>query len=91
MHGYQHYVNRPFKSDKELVKFAGAFFRNHVESFSKDLAICMPRDARGHHAYFPALITCIAFADLMSGLHAGTLRHQGLKELKRYAGKIYQG
>jgi hypothetical protein len=88
MHGYQHYVNRPFKSDKELVKFARAFFRNHVESFSKDLAICMTRDARGHHAYFPALITCIAFADLMSGLHAGTLRHQGLKELKRYAGKF---
>jgi len=88
MHGYQHYVNRPFKSDKELVKFARAFFRNHVESFSKDLAICMTRDARGHHAYFAALITCIAFADLMSGLHAGTLRHQGLKELKRYAGKF---
>ena len=70
------------------MKFARAFVRNHVESFNKDLAICMTRDARGHHACFPALITCIAFADLMSGLHAGTLRHQGLKELKRYAGKF---
>ncbi len=79
---------RPFKSDKELVKFARAFFRNHVESFNKDIAICMTRDAHGHHAYFPALITCIAFADLISGLHAGTLRHQTLRELKQYAQKF---
>jgi hypothetical protein len=48
----------------------------------------MKRDARGDHAYFPALITCIAFADLLSGLYAGDLRNQRLKELKRYAGKF---
>jgi hypothetical protein len=78
----------PFKSDGELVTFARAFFRDRVESFRKDVAICMTRDARGHHAYFPALITCIAFADLLSGLYAGDFRHHGLKELKRYAGKF---
>jgi len=75
----------PFKSDEELVTFARAFFRDRVESFRKDIAICMRRDARGHHAYFPALITCIAFVDLISGLYAGSIRSHGLKELKRYA------
>jgi hypothetical protein len=78
---------RPFKSDKELVKFARAFLRDRIKVFHKDVAICMTRK-RGHHAYFPALITCIAFTDLMSGLYAGTLLHQRLEELKRYAGKF---
>jgi hypothetical protein len=77
-----------FKSDKELLAFARAFFRNRLESFRKDVAICMTRDARGHHAYFPALITCIAYTDLLSGLYAGKLQHHGLKELKRYAGQF---
>jgi hypothetical protein len=78
----------PFKSDRELVNFARVFFRDHVESFRKDVAICMRADARGHHAYFPALITCIAFADRLSGLYAGTLTKHGLKELKKYAAKF---
>jgi len=78
----------PFKSDKELLAFARAFFHNRVETFRKDVAICMTRNARGEHAYFPALITCIAFADLLSGLHAGKLQYHGLKELKQYARKF---
>ena len=78
----------PFKSDRKLLAFARAFFRNRVASFKKDVAICMKRDARGDHAYFPALITCIAFADALSGLYAGDLRNQRLKELKRYAEKF---
>jgi hypothetical protein len=78
----------PFKSDKDLVAFARIFFSNRVESFRKDLKICMTRDPRGDHAYFPALITCIGFADLISGLYAGNLRDHSLKELKEYAGKF---
>jgi hypothetical protein len=31
---------------------------------------------------------CIAFADLMSGLYAGTIRNHGLKELRQYAKKF---
>jgi hypothetical protein len=79
---------RPFKSNKELVKFARAFLRNRLETFNKDVAICLTPNARGEHAYFPALMICIAFADLMSGLYAGTLRTRGSKELKRYARKF---
>jgi hypothetical protein len=45
---------------------------------------------RGQHAYFPALIICIAFAELLSSLYAGTIADHGLKreELKRYAAKF---
>jgi hypothetical protein len=74
-----------FKTDEELVEFAREFFANRVETFRKDIAICVTSNADGEHAYFPALIICIAFADLLSGLYAGTLRDQKLKELKVYA------
>jgi hypothetical protein len=77
-----------FASDEELVSFAQAFFRNRVETFRKDVAICMKPDALGQHAYFPALITCVAFAELLSGLYAGKLEHNRLGELKRYAAKF---
>ena len=78
----------PFKNDVELVSFARKFFANRIETFRKDIAICLTPNERGQHAYFPALIICIGFADLLSGLYAGTLYDQGLKELKQYAAKF---
>jgi hypothetical protein len=75
----------PFKTDEQLVTFAREFFRNRVQTFRKDIGICRTPNARGQHAYFPALITSIGFAGLLSGLYAGTIRDQKLKELKRYA------
>ncbi len=78
---------QPFRSDEELVRFARKFLLNRVEVFNKDLKICLTR-SRGTHAYFPALIICIAFADLVSGLYAGTLKRQSLEQLRRYAGKF---
>jgi hypothetical protein len=78
----------PFKSDGEVVEFARAFLDAHVERFQKDIAICLRPAANRTHAYFPALITCIAFADLLSGLYAGKLEGHGLKELKSYASKF---
>jgi len=80
----------PFSSEKKLVEFAQAFFRNRLETFTKDLAICLTPDARGEHAYFPALFICIAFADLVSGLYAGTIEDQSLEELRRYAEKFME-
>src|SRR6516164_3730149 len=79
---------RPFKSDKELVKFATAFFSDRVGSFRKDVAICLTADANRHHAYFRALITCIGFVDLLSGLYAGKLEGQSRNELKSYAARF---
>ena len=52
----------PFASDADVAKFAKAFLAEHVKRFRKDIAICLTRDAKNSHAYFPALITCIAFA-----------------------------
>jgi len=78
----------PFKTDADVVKFAKAFLDEHLERFCKDIKICLTPDAKNSHAYFPALITCIAFADLLSGLYAGKLDDHGLKELKRYVSKF---
>src|SRR6266404_9591354 len=76
-----------FTTDADVVEFAKKFLLDeHVERFKKDIAICLrPDDERRSHAYFPALITCIAFAELLSGLHAGNLELGGLKKLKDYA------
>jgi len=79
---------RPFASEKELFTFARKFFRDRVGSFRKDVAICLTADANRHHAYFPALITCIGFLDLLSGLYAGKLDGHGLGDLKSYAVKF---
>ena len=68
----------PFKTDQELLTFARKFFANRVETFKKDIAICLTPNEREEHAYFPALIICIAFVDLLSGLHAGALHNQKL-------------
>lgn len=78
----------PFNDEKELVRFARDFLHNHVEAFRKDMAICLTPNARRQHAYFPALMTCIAFADLLSGLYAGSLQSHGRKELEKYAEKF---
>jgi hypothetical protein len=78
----------PFKTDKALISFARKFFRDRVGSFRKDIAICLTANANRNHAYFPALITCIGFADLLSGLHAGKLEGHGLIDLKRYAAQF---
>ena len=40
------------------------------------------------HAYFPALITCIAFLDFLSGLHAGTLIGHNETHLLDYRNKF---
>jgi hypothetical protein len=78
----------PFASDADVVQFAIAFLDEHLDRFKKDIAICLKADARERHAYFPALITCIAFVDFLSGLYAGKLEGHSLKELKNYVLKF---
>jgi hypothetical protein len=77
----------PFSSDEDLLKFAKWFFKNRLETFRKDIDICMTPNSFGQHAYFPALFICIAFTDLLSGLHAGKL-WPNLEDLKRYTAKF---
>jgi hypothetical protein len=75
----------PFASGADVVQFAKAFLASHLDRFNKDIAICLKADAKKQHAYFPALITCIAFLEFLSGLYAGSLESkQSLKNLKHY-------
>ena len=76
---------KPFNSDREKIDFARLFLRGHVKRLHKDIGICLTANKQGRHAYFPALMTCIAFLDLMSGLHAGKLKGQGFEDLYNYA------
>ena len=78
----------PFSTDAEVVRFAKAFLREHLERFRKDIKICLTRDENKAHAYFPALMSCISFADLLSGLYAGKLEGYALKELRNYTSKF---
>jgi hypothetical protein len=77
----------PNGDDDKWVEFAERFLRNRVEVLNKDVAICLKR-TRGTHAYFPALVICIAFADLLSGLYAGKLKGQRVEPIRRYAAKF---
>jgi hypothetical protein len=79
----------PFTSDRKLISFARSFFHDRVRSFRKDVAICLTRRGRRRdYAEFPALITCIGFLDLLSGLYAGKIEGHGLGDLKRYAARF---
>ena len=85
--GFSKMTIAPFKSDKERISFARKFLRDRVGPFRADLAICLTADANGHRAEFPALITCIGFAELLSGLYAGNLESNGLNNLQKYAAR----
>ena len=49
----------PFSTDAEVVRFAKAFLREHLERFRKDIKICLTPDKNKARAYFPALMSCI--------------------------------
>jgi hypothetical protein len=74
-----------FGSSSELLQFAKAFFRGQVRGFRKDICICLTQNGRGEHAYFPALIRCISFLDLLGGLHAGDIVDHKRAQLLAYA------
>src|SRR5262245_52363691 len=74
-----------FTSRDELLEFAKKFFRGQIYGFRKDIRICLTKDKRGDRAYFPALIRCISFADLLSGLYAGDIKNHRRPQLLAYA------
>jgi hypothetical protein len=75
---------QPFKSDAQLLRYASWFVRDRIKVFREDVQICMTANADRHHAYFPALITCIGFLDFLSGLHAGKFDSLKLPDLQKY-------
>jgi hypothetical protein len=65
-------------SDGDIVVFAQDFIRKRVWGMQKDISICLTDTASGigdsiTHAYFPALATCCAFLEYMTGLCRGRL------------------
>jgi hypothetical protein len=70
------------------VEFARRFLHGRINLLNKDVNICLTADKQGSHAYFPALMTCISFLDLLSGLHAGRLKGNGLRELVIYVARF---
>ena len=74
----------PFSSERELIDYAKWFLRDRANAFRKDIEICMTANSDRQHAYFPALITCISFLDLLSGLYAGKFDRHGAHELRDY-------
>jgi hypothetical protein len=79
-----------FASDAELLKYASWLLRNRVSTLRKDTDICMTANAKREHAYFPALITCIAFTELLSGLYAGKLEHLNMKHIQDYIARFFR-
>lgn len=71
-------------SNQQLVEFAKDFLDGQVGRFKKDMDICLTANDLGKHAYFPALMTCLSFSELLSGLCAGKLDGQGIAEFKAY-------
>lgn len=79
----------PFETKIDIVSFAKRFLRMQVLRFRKDISVCLrgrrlrPREPLTH-AYFPGLMTCIAFVDLLSGLYAGKIDGHSVGELKSF-------
>ena len=81
-------VDAHFKSSQQLRLFAKRFLRDQVKGFRKDIRICLTMDRQRRHAYFPALIRCISFADFLGGLHAGDIENHKFSDLWKYAKKF---
>ena len=77
-----------FQSTQQLLDFAEKFFDDRRGPFCADVAVCLTPDDSDHRAEFPALITCIAFVELWSGLHVGNLGGDGLRKLQSYAAQF---
>ena len=80
----------PFSSDAEVVDFANAFLREHVERFRKDIKICLTRNKNKTHAYFPALIAYISFATFERPLCRQSPGH-ATQRAKNLRAKIHGG
>lgn len=86
---------RYFKSEDDLHRFADWFVHERIETFSKDMAICLKPARQVNHsngrvietrcANMPALMNCISLLELLSCLHAGELKGGSLRKIRLYA------
>lgn len=62
-----------YKDPAQLIGHAEMFLNGQVGRFLKDIDACRTPGASGKPAYFPALATCVAFMELLTGLYVGVL------------------
>ena len=82
-------LHRGFAED--IGTFANAFVTTRTAGFLKDMEICLTHTPNGAggvtHAYFPALATCCAFLEYMTGLARGRLNGTGWREVAAWAAR----
>jgi hypothetical protein len=64
-----------------MLKFADKYLDDRIQTYGKDMAICLTPDDNGTHAYFPALLASLSLLDLFSCLEAGDLKPRGMKHI----------
>ncbi len=74
-------------SESEILAFAKWFCEERIETFRKDMRICMTADEQGRHAYMPALMGCASFIELFSGLCAGKVSSVGINNILRFTSR----
>jgi len=76
-------INNPLHA--EIVKFANWFCDERIQTFQKDMNICMTPNRHGSHAYVPAVMGCASFIELFAGLFAGCInRSVGIKHILNF-------
>jgi hypothetical protein len=68
-------------SQVDMKTYARKYLEERIDTFRKDMAICLTPDANSSHAYFPALLTCLSLLDLVSCLNIGDLDPRGMSHV----------
>lgn len=74
-----------FRTEDHLLGYAKWFVSERIETFRKDMAICLTPDPLGRHAYYPALMSCVSLMELLIALYDGDLNGKGFKRIENYA------
>jgi hypothetical protein len=82
-----HTMTKPFISCVNH-SYAETFVKRRINTFRKDLCICLRPDEKGRHAYMPGLMTCISLLELLSGLFIGKLNGIRLNGILRYTNQF---
>jgi hypothetical protein len=72
-------------TEARIVAYAVWFSKERVETFDKDIAICLRTDERNRHAYMPALIACTGMIELFACLLCGDLEAKGVGRIVNFA------
>lgn len=75
-------------TEAEIVDYAVWFTNERLETFNKDIAICLRPDEQNRHAYMPALIACTGMIELYACLLCGNLESKGIERIVEFANRF---